>query len=148
MNLQCGDMILCKNKGLLSRIVKWFTDSEYSHVALVLDEKHLYHTNYNTNLKITHMIYPRNSYDVYRVIGEYDKDKLQEFIYNNINNKYDFMDIVKIIFRINTDDKDNEYICSELVRRAYEYAGLKLVDDTIKIATPQDIANSKFIHKL
>lgn len=150
MKLQYGDIILCKGNSIISKIIKWFTNSDYSHVAMVIsdDGMHLYHTNYNMSTKLTHMMYSKGDYDVYRVIGEYDHKLLHRFMRENIGNKYDLTDIFKIIIRINTDDMDREYICSELIRKAYSYSGIELVDKDIKIATPQDIASSKYVLKI
>lgn len=147
--LKMGDIVFVKNDTFISKLIKRFTNSDYSHCGIIISPMHIYETNYNINSSIQHFSYNKNMCDIYRVNFEFDEEKFKEFISNNIGNKYDFMEILKIIFRINKADNDNEYICSTLVRDAFKYAsGIDLVDENIKVCTPEDIAKSKYLTKI
>lgn len=147
-DIQCGDIFLVKNDTFISRIIRWITRSEYSHCGVFLDSMHIYHTEYNQGLRITHSLYPKGKVEVYRANIPFDNEKLHSFICDNIGNKYDFGEILKVLFRINKKETDSEYICSSLVREAFLYASGVDVCDGIEIPTPKDIANSRYLTRI
>lgn len=151
MKMQCGDIFFVKNTTFISRLIRWFTKSQYSHCGIFVsnDGIHLYHTEFNMGLKLTHLMYPSEKMEVYRVAGEYNHDKLHEFIQKNIGNKYDFGEIFKVIFSCKKKETDSEYICSNLIFEAYKYAGLDLFDGEMdRIPTPRDISESKYLVRI
>ena len=147
--MKCGDIILVKNNKLISKIIKWWTKSEYSHSAIAIDELHMYETNYNTKAHIKHSDYPRDMYDVYRLNPEIelDTERLKKFMLKNIGNDYDFGEILKIVFKKNTKDDDGDYICSMLVRDALLEQGIDLTPG-IEIPSPEDLKCSKLLYKV
>lgn len=147
--MKCGDVVLVRNNTIISRLVQWFTNSDYSHCGISLDDTHIYDINYNIKSGIRHIPYTSDMCDIYRPKFDFDEDKFKEFILKNIGNRYDFIEILKIIFRINRPDEDKEYICSTLVRDALLYAsGINIAEDKFVICSPADIANSKYLEKV
>ncbi|MGL5329086.1 MAG: YiiX/YebB-like N1pC/P60 family cysteine hydrolase [Peptostreptococcaceae bacterium] len=148
--MKCGDIFLIKNDTFISKLIRWFTRSQYSHCGLCISDDgiHLWHTEFNMGLRLTHLMYPSDKMEVYRVNVSYDHEKLYDFILANIGNKYDFMEIFKVIFRCKKAETDSEYICSELIRAAYRHVGIELVDESINVCTPKDIAESKYLTRI
>lgn len=147
--MRSGDIILVKNNRLLSRIIKWFTKSEYSHAGVLIDQWHMYDTNYNTRSKIRHIDYPKSKYDIYRLKPgiKFDNKQFKKFIHDHIDNRYDFGEIFKIVFRRNTKDDDGKYICSMLVREAFREQGIDLTPG-VEIPTPEDLRRSNLLYKV
>ena len=147
--MNTGDIILVKNNKLISKIIKWWTKSEYSHVALAVDDLHMYETNYDTNSHIKIIDFPTNMYDIYRLkdTSKLDTEKLNKFMKEHLKNKYDLGEIFKIVFKINTPDDDGKYICSMLVREAFLDQGIDLTPG-IEIPTPEDLSHSELLYKV
>lgn len=144
-----GDILLFRNKKLISRLIRWFTKSPYSHAAVAIDFMHVYETNYNTKSQIKHLNSPRNRYDIYRLKPgiEYDEEKFIKFIEDHLDNAYDYGEILKVMFGINTPDDDGKYICSMLVREAFLEQGIDLTPG-IEIPTPEDLSHSELLYKV
>lgn len=143
---KAGDIFFVRGDSLISNAIKFVTDSDYSHVGIFLDDIHIYHTEYNTVSSIVHLKYPKDKIVVYRLYEEINEEKLRDFIYSHMGNKYDFKEIIKIVLRINTDENDNEYICSTLIRNAFRQQGIELSNK--KIPTPEDLFRSKKIFQI
>lgn len=145
---RCGDIIFCTGKNnIMSKLIKFFTKSNYTHCAIVLDNKHLYHINYNQPANITHIIYPKEEYEVYRPKDKFNHDKFHDFISSNIGNKYDLIEILEIIFNKDKKDKSYNYICSSLIYEAFKYSGLELCDKSYAL-TPFDLIKSGKLRRI
>ena len=147
--IQKGDIILVKNTKLISRIIRWFTKSVYSHAAIAIDDIHVYETNYNEKSHIKHIDWVKGTYDIYRVKPnvEFDPEQIVQFIKSHLNNNYDLGEIMKIVLHINTKDDDGKYICSMLVRDAFKAQGIDLTPG-IEIPSPIDLSESKLLYKV
>ena len=144
-----GDIILVKNNKLISKIIKWFTKSQYSHSAIAIDSIHIYETNYNEKSCIKHINWTKNMYDVYRLKPgiEFDSKRLIEYMLTHIHNNYDLGEIFKIVIHKDSKDDDNKYICSKLVHDAFLKQGIDLTPG-IEIPTPEDLSHSKLLYKV
>lgn len=146
--MQKYDILLYKGTSIISKIIRFITKSEYSHSAIVIDECHVAECNIWYSFRIRHISYVSDSYDLYRCKEEYNKDKIMEFIHNNIGSKYDYREILRCLgFKIK-DDK-NKLICSESVYDCFKYAGCDLLPyNEDGITTPSDISKSKLLEKI
>ena len=64
------DFIFYKGETPIARIIQRITNSEYSHVAMVLDGLHLLQSDWRTPVSIHHLEYPVDHYNVYRLKTE------------------------------------------------------------------------------
>lgn len=144
------DLIFVKGNSTISKIIKWFTKSEYSHVGIILDDKHICEINYNYTFRIRHFEYKEKDYDIYRCkknINIKDKELMFKYIRKNLNQKYDFREIVRIIFPfLNIKDNSKRVICSELVYDCFKNANIYLSNKEIN--SPQDLIDGNEIVKV
>ncbi|MEK3745858.1 hypothetical protein NST23_24605 [Brevibacillus sp. FSL K6-0770] len=93
MDLKRFDLLFVRGQSPLARAIQWFTDSLYSHVAIVLDDMHIAETDWRFPLQWNHNNYPPWQYDVYRYRGELtavQADVMSTFIQEHIGTPYDF----------------------------------------------------------
>lgn len=159
--IETGDILLEKGKGLIPEVIKAYTNSEYSHAALVIDyfeslnkctivESSLFkgvEQTYLTNLE---------GYDVYRLKGNLDvleKIRLKKIARGYIGMQYDLSQIFGYLFmglfKGNILNTPNEIICSELEDRIYSRLGYDLMEGVYKgDMTPENLANSPLLRKI
>lgn len=124
MELKPYDLVFVKGNTLLDRIIKSRLKSKYSHVGMMLDDKHIVETGFNVPLSIRHFHY--TDYDIVRVnFTDKQKEKLKEFIFKTLQSRYDLAEIAAYL-GFYFADKANEYICISWTEHALQYAGFKL----------------------
>lgn len=149
MNLQPYDLLFYKGNDFISNIIKKETNSPYSHVALVLDDKHLIEIDKSYNLRIGHLGYSKQSFDIYRLkepISFGQQMAINEYIYETINSKYDFIEILDILllkfFKFTIKNDPNKFICSSWINDClWSAAGIELSNK--EYPTPQELISDK-----
>jgi hypothetical protein len=168
-NVKPGDIILFRPGGdLLSRIISWGTNSDYSHVAICVSfEMNLaIEANTKGGVRAIDLRKITRKFDIYRIKQEYNYnlDGVISFLVEQLNNKYDFLGVIflgimKLLALIgrplknitNKWQKDRDYFCSELCYEAfYEGGGLDIVPnvDDADITSPGDISKSSVVEKI
>ena len=152
---QFGDLLFYRGDNFFSRVVQSVTNSEYSHVALVIDNLHLAEISWNYKLKIRHLHYRSNSLDVYRYhnLGENQKQLMRQFALAALNTQYDYIQtlgyLVNKLFRTKVVNDPKLFNCSEFISRCYQNAGVYLLaNNTDSTVTPADLAKSGLLRKL
>jgi hypothetical protein len=136
--IESGDIVLFKGDSLIiSRLIRWFTSSDYSHVGIAVNDQWIYEIDLDRKLAI----YPlkRGRYDVYRYkhgLTEEQKRLMQTHALDlsTINEGYDWLRILSFVLQKVFRTKSilnwsNRVICSEITDRLYSYAGIDLVPD-------------------
>jgi Orthopoxvirus protein of unknown function (DUF830). len=152
MEFQVGDIVLYKGNGIVSKLVKFFTKSEYTHVSMLISSNHIIEANWYKKSNIVRFEYDENTIEVYRIKGGLDYTKQIAIIqhsYDFLNKKYDYKQIFWYIYEYffgkknkNIFNSNQRLICSELVDKAYLSIGIDLVDFRKDgNVTPADIAN-------
>jgi hypothetical protein len=134
--IEPGDIILIKgSRPVISRIIRWFTGSEYTHVGMAVSASHIYEIDIDKKLGIHE--FNEVSYDVFRYKNGLTDE--QKFMMKNhaiqqalLNRGYDWLRIVsfgleKIFKTKKTFDWANKVVCSEIIDNLYMYAGIDLV---------------------
>lgn len=160
MDVEVGDIVLVKPKGLLSKIIAFLTRSEYSHSCVVFrpTEPILILDIDWTKTRIRPLSYYNDrGYDIYRFIGELSfvqKEKMKNWMLEHIGVEYDYIQLIsflnRILLRINKIfNNPNKFVCSEMVDRLYNSIGIDLIPKykTGNI-TPEDLRNSKLLVKI
>jgi len=137
-----GDIVFFKNKSFISKAIKWFTTSNWSHVGCMID--------YNNNMieatwprvKISNISsYKGCEYAVLRLkqnLTDEQKIKILDFLKDKIDKRYDWRGIISFVIKSNYQNK-NWFFCSELVIEAYRAAGIELLRKETQWVTPQDL---------
>lgn len=146
-----GDILFFKRESGMSKIIRWFTKSLYSHVAICVSSDMNLVIEATAGLvraaDIRTLVGP---YDVYRANESYDRDKVISFLVSKLNLKYDYAGVVylgllkllRLKRKANTFQRDKDWFCSELVAEAFEAGGLILVPGAASILSPKDISES------
>lgn len=155
-DLETGDIILKRGRGI-SKIVGWFTDSEYSHAAIVYDSPIIVHSH-ALGVK-SWDIYSQKDFDVYRIRGGLTESEKQEvkricidFIEEDI--KYDYKQLLAYTYYAicggkNKFNNPSRYICSELIDKIYYILGYILIPDKmVGDCTPAHVGGSVILNKL
>ncbi|AIW03476.1 enoyl-CoA hydratase/carnithine racemase-like [Bacillus phage Moonbeam] len=123
MEIQPGDIIFYKPTGFIGWAISKLTKSEYSHVALAVDEFHIIEADKFIKSRISDLSYVENIHRVYRVR---DITKEQQFIVTTealtmLGSSYDYSQVFGLFLRIilkrdNVSlNRANKYICSEII---------------------------------
>lgn len=150
MELRRFDLLFVRGRSWVGRLVQTVTRSPYSHVAIVLDELHVAETNWRYPLKIRHIRYRQQDYDVYRYYGELTPEQqtvMNVFLREHLNTPYDWRQSlshgVYLLTGLPIYDAADRMNCSETVDRMFAAAGIDLCarqpDGRV---TPADLAQS------
>jgi len=156
--MKSGDILLFRNKTLMSKIIQWGTNSKYSHVAVCVDADMFLAIEAQGSVRAADIRAMAN-YDIFRIKKgyNYSLNKSISFLVSKLNEKYDYAGVIFLgimkLFRLkkmaNKWQKDRDLFCSELVYLAYEAGGLEIVDkESAGVVSPADIANSTIIEKV
>jgi len=153
MKLQSYDLIFYKGKSVFSKLVKWQTDSEYSHTGLLLDNVHIVDTSFRQPLKVRHFDYKLSEFDAYRVSNlNYLKiEKINNFIQRTLNDKYDYGEIFAYIVNkylgISVNHDVDRFVCSSWVNECFKSAGIELVNGD-EFVSPKGLSESERLEKV
>jgi hypothetical protein len=151
MKLETGDIILEKGEDVIDKGISWFTDSPYTHVAMVIHENFnlLIESHFWSGVHIIHLNEIPDKYDVLRIKGglnSIQKEKIFKPMLESIGNKYDLPQIFGYLFSglfkgKNMFNNPNYIICSELIDIVYNEIDIDLVPDMyLGDIKPSDIA--------
>lgn len=108
MTLQSGDVIFVRGSSLLSKLIRYFDGGEFTHVAIVIDDKHVLDSQYPLGVRIRHFRFA--DYEAVRLPIDVETAK------KYIGYKYDFKQFFWYAFRVGKIwNTPNQFICSELV---------------------------------
>lgn len=152
-NLQIGDIILYRGKGILSKLVCFFTKSKYSHVSMMISNRHIIEANWNKKSNISNFKFNPKRMEVYRFkdgLSAEQQISIVQDSYDFLNKYYDYGQIFGYILEFftgkrkkNPFNSSSKLICSELVDRAYLKINIDLVEYRADgNVTPEDIAYS------
>ncbi|WKA53853.1 hypothetical protein [Planococcus shixiaomingii] len=152
--LQQFDLIFYKGETPIARLIQRLTNSEYSHVAMVIDSLHLIQLDWKTPVSIKHLAYPIGQYDVYRLkvaLTDQEKAKVFFFIREWISTGYDWKLIFSRFFNILLGtpiiSAADRYNCDELIVDAFRHVGVNLLERDVQL-TPDALSKSKLLFKV
>ncbi|MFW6016138.1 MAG: YiiX/YebB-like N1pC/P60 family cysteine hydrolase [bacterium] len=155
--IQTGDLIFEKGEGPISSTIKKFTQSEYSHVAMVYDFPYIVHSHLIGGVQWDDISAVKNQFDVYRLkngLTNNKKDQLKKAMLGYLGHKYDLSQIfgylqMAIIKGDNKFNNPDEIICNELVERCYNKIGYTLLKGVaLGDSTPGSLAKSKHLVRI
>jgi len=120
------DLIFYRGNGLISKSIRFLSNSKYSHIGLILDKFHVLEIDWKYKSKIRHISYKKENYDVYEYVGltNLQKYKIINYTYNIIGRKYshyeNFRTLLYLWLRIKLSDDTQHQNCVELTVDAYK----------------------------
>ena len=174
MNIQDGDILLCKGKGLISSLIRWGTGSVYSHVALVASAKLglIVEAIPEGGVRAISVENYKTPLDLYRVkpVHAFNHSEVVSYLVKMLARKYGYplklalsstlrkLRLIKLFgFKVTGNKKaadqlqeDQDYFCSELVYQAFKAGGLDIVPQIgdAETTSPGDIARSPLIERI
>lgn len=128
--MQAGDLIFVRGQDIISDLIRVVDKGQFNHVAIAVNETDILEAQYNTKVHI--IPNPYNDFEVV-ALNLAEKSKVEEFAQKYLGEDYDFAEIVRVWFKIETGikwfDKFNttkEVICSELAGDYLEFVGIAL----------------------
>ena len=172
--LQDSDILLCKSNGIIPSLIKWGTESKYSHVAVIASAKLglIIEAIPEGGVRAISVKNYKTPYDVYRVKPEYkfNHSHVVAYLVKMLARKYDYplklaakvalrkLRLVQLFGLKAIGNKkaadhlqeDQDYFCSELCYRAFETGGLDIVPQIgdAETTSPGDIAESPILEKV
>jgi len=156
-----GDLLLFRRESGISKVIRWLTKSEYSHVAVCVSPEMNLVIEATAGLVRAADIrsFEEGVYDIYRPKhGEkYNQDEVLSFLVSKLNYKYDYAGVIYLGFlkllrlkkTANTFQKDRDHFCSELVAEAFMAGGLRLVPFmAASVISPADISKSTKLERI
>lgn len=153
-----GDIILVRGKTpIISSLIRWFTNSEYTHVGIAVGKNHIYEIDMNAKMGIHPM--KHEDYDIFRYKHGLTREEMHIMknyaIEQAIQNQgYDWLKIIafaleKFFKGPFLYDTINKEVCSEIVDKIYAAAGIDLLPDRVDgHVRPADLANSPLLYKV
>lgn len=142
--LMAGDIILTRGKNIISKGVRLASVGDYSHAMLYVTEGSYIHSDKNGvhSENINRLLF-KDAADVkvLRVVDNADINKACVYARSKIGTAYSVKDAVKTVFPLKVKLPSEKQFCSRLVAEAYDFSGLKLVEDP-HFCTPSELNNS------
>ena len=163
-----GDILLFKGEDGISKLIRWGTNSKYSHVAVCVSSEMNLAIEAITRggVRARDIRKIKQDYDIYRIKKEehpYNLEATISYLVGKLNQRYDYfgvlwLGLLKLLARLklplkntaNKWQKDRDYFCSELCYEAFRFGGeLDIVPDVDEadITSPGDISKSPIIEK-
>lgn len=159
-HLQTGDILFCAGEDEVSQMIRWATDSIWSHVGIIFQIESLNRTlilesveNVGVRLlplsRYIHDFEEEKFFEGRIVIGrcqgleEHQIHRLMNFGLDEITQPFDKAEITRIMRRIIKGEgkpiRDKAYICSELVYECFLSAGIEIPYNAKGFISPADI---------
>jgi len=123
-------ILLFKGRGVISNLIRWQTNGQYSHAALQLpDGKIIEAWHKPAEVRIRPPLKDWSNVDAFDVEGMTAKQwtLAAQWTQMQVGKKYDFGGVLRFVTRWRKE-QDDKWFCSELVFAALKYAGVNLLE--------------------
>ncbi len=153
--LKDGDIILTSSDNFFSKSIRLLTNSNYSHALMIFNQTAYIHALLEGGVQSGNIqrLFFRDKEQVC-VLRLKNYEEYQSLIPNacsflrgEVAKGYNFLNAIDVKLKTGLCSKENTKICSQLVAEAYEYAGIKLVENS-KNCSPEDLKRSEFLEKI
>ena len=130
MTLRIG---LHRSGGLVSRLIKWQTRSEYSHASLVLPDDTVLESIQGKGVVMGRKVYDaKERVDLFTVIASpSEQAEALAFAKDQVGKGYDYTMVARFLSRRSASrSATGKWFCSELVFAAFKESGVTLLRDT------------------
>lgn len=151
------DILLTTTLAWPSRLICRATESDISHASLMVDSHALIDsTGDGVQARNIHRIEYEDKCSIHLMrfkgtLSNEQKNKIESFARGKIGMRYNTTEAIKSGFVqhriLSPKDDGRRMFCSRLVAEAYEFAGIKLVDNP-QYCTPDDLKNSPSLYEI
>lgn len=139
-----GDIIFSSGNSIISKAIRWWTVSEWSHVAVAISKDSFVEATYpKVRVGLVEELYGGKfvvlTPKVPLTFGE--AERLVSYLLSKVGKRYDWRGLLSFVLRKNVHNK-SYYFCSELVAEAYDHIGRPLLRRSPSWVTPQDLYQS------
>lgn len=121
IDMQCGDIVFVKGKGIISWLIRFFDHGKWSHCAIVVNDKDdILEAQYPMKSQIVPFYF--TDYEIVNLkISEEQRQRVQELAPSLEGHSYDYIQILSYLIKDTIDKKfkiinsPTNYVCSELV---------------------------------
>lgn len=130
---------------IVSRLIRWFTWSDWSHVELILSDNHVIGSTWKAGVRRTYMaeaLAGVTKASIYAI--ECDEESAHVFtaaVLRQEGKPYDLGAVFGFVFRKNWQDV-NKWFCSELIAYGAMRANISLLKQIPSRVTPNDLVES------
>lgn len=146
--LQAGDIFLTTQKHIVSKAIKGFTSSDFSHAMLhVGDGSYIHSDGDGVHAgNVQRLLFEHQKYvQVLRLREDVDRNLINSacaFARREVGKQYSVKDAIKTKNPLSKKNDTNRQFCSRLVAQAFESVGLELVKNSSYCA-PQELDDSE-----
>ena len=159
--LQTGDLLFASGNYSISRAIQVSSKSPWSHIGIVYKDENInrrlilesveddgvrlvalskYLVDYEKDLAYKGFLVLAR---MQNILTQEQKKEIISTGFSLLSSKYDYIEIMKIVYRILFNKKGNEYnekfICSELVETCFKRANINFLYDELGFITPEHI---------
>lgn len=114
--IESGDIIFVKGKTVVSQFIKFFDKGKFSHVCIAITPHLVLEAQYGTKVRITPFRFKIEDCEIVKLpLNDRQKRLITNHATLFTGKKYDYLQLLSYIFKGVDIDKQNCYICSELV---------------------------------
>lgn len=145
-NLKKGDIILTAEKKIISKSIRTFTKSNFSHAILYVGDHSYIHSDRDGvhSGNIQRLLFAKESYATILRCKSFSSESIEkicQYARSQIGTKYSIKEAIKTKSPLKKKVQTNRQFCSRLVAQAYDYANLLLVKN-IHYCSPQELMES------
>ena len=132
-----------RGKSLISKLIRWQTRSQYSHVSVEIDGQNYeaWHIGGVVRRSWNEGHTSGTQVDVLRPVNTVNVVRMRHFLEQQIGKGYDYKGVLRFLSR--RDERlDNRWFCSELVAQAFIEGMCVLQNMRPSYLTPRDICMS------
>lgn len=148
--LEVGDILLTREKAVLSKGVRFFSQGEYSHAMLYVARGSYIHSDnkgvHSDNIQ-RKLFKEVDDVKVVRIIESSYVKKACDYARHKVGTQYSVKDAIKSVLPKTNKVPNDKQFCSRLVAESYKYAGLNLVKDP-HFCTPSELDISPYVKEV
>jgi uncharacterized protein YycO len=142
-------LLAFKGNSLISKLIRWQTRSEYSHIAIELDSGEIIEAWHRGGVQIhscrgglLDVHEEGTEIDIYSIDTTLAQETvLTQWLKAQVGDRYDFRSVFRFLSR-RPASENNRWFCSELAAKAAENVGLELQRAPAHHLSPRDLAMS------
>lgn len=131
----------------VSRLIRWFTWGDFSHVDVVLEGDYLLGAHFEGGVQIRPPTYATWTACERRVVHGVTADFLP-WLHQQVGKPYDWAAIFGLLWRTDHWQCEDRWFCSELVAAAFTFTGVPVILGEPWRISPRDLMLSPLLEKL